>query len=409
MFGRRILLVSTVLLLASIAARAEEPAATVGATNVSADVLLARYRADLAAFRKEFGGGHELPDVPFFQFGRGLRTKYLYKNGQLLDARDGSVIRRWNAKQCTIVPPAYLVQLQTADGQTVEIREDERGAWISSGAQREALRGTDKPVRLPDFSGRPYASVLRVLHHEILMNVTDRGPTPNFYVYKKPWYRDGAMMALALKATDNLDLVRDWIMGLTEPYDRNAGLPEVDNLGQALFLISLVSNKRHPLVAKVQAELTARQVRGAAGPFITGKTDFAEHPVYETKWAKYGLHALGLDDPLTISRQHDSYAALFWLDYRDAIEPGKQADDRDRYPYLGWALDHCRGQKHGPISNRDYPLTWETQATQADYPGMERIDPVFVTRKTCAPHGWHAAEIFLYLLEMSAKDKGAAR
>ncbi len=392
----------------ALAAPASGQSAPAPADAAPAEVQLARYRSDLDAFRKEFGGAHELPDVPFFQFGMGLRTKYLFKNGVLSDARDGAEVRRWNVKQCTIVPPAYLVQMITADGQTIEIREDEQGAWINAGGRREALKGTDKPVRLPSFVDHKYASVLRVLHHEILMNVTDRGPTPNFYVYKKPWYRDAAMMALCLKATGNLDLIREWIMGLSEPYDRNAGLPEVDNLGQALFLISLVSDKRHPLVAKIQNELTARQAASAAGPFIIGKTDFAEHPVYETKWAKYGLRALGLNDPFVIPHQADSYSSLFWLDYRDAHVPGKLADDRNLYPYLGWATDHFLREKHGPISNRDYPLTWETKATQADYPGMERIDHVFVAQKTAVPHGWHAAEVFLYLMDLPAGKSASA-
>jgi hypothetical protein len=30
---------------------------------------------------------------------------------------------------------------------------------------------------------------------------------------------------------------------------------------------------------------------------------------------------------------------------------------------------------------------------------MAVIDPVFVRQKICVPHTWHAAEIFLYLLD----------
>jgi hypothetical protein len=43
------------------------------------------------------------------------------------------------------------------------------------------------------------------------------------------------MMTMCFKATGNLDLIRDWVLGLTEPYDRNnGGETEADNLGQAL-------------------------------------------------------------------------------------------------------------------------------------------------------------------------------
>ena len=32
------------------------------------------YRSQMASFRKEYGGARELPDIPLFQFGMGLRT-----------------------------------------------------------------------------------------------------------------------------------------------------------------------------------------------------------------------------------------------------------------------------------------------------------------------------------------------
>ena len=81
------------------------------------------------------------------------------------------------------------------------------------------------------------------------------------------------------------------------------------------------------------------------------------------------------------------------------LEPRQLVAD---YPYL-----RCRQQtissalKKSPISNQDYPLTWEIQASQADYAGMAVIDPVFVQQKTAVPHTWHAAEVFLYLWEDS--------
>lgn len=339
-----------------------------------------------------------MPDVPFFQFGMGLRSKYIYKQGVLLDALTGAELRRWEVRHATIVPPEYRVCLTTVDGRTVEILEDARGVWIDDATGRKALPGTEHPVRLPDFAGHRHASILRVLHHEILMNVTERGPLPNFLVYKRPWYRDGAMMALCLKATGNLDLLRGWILGLREPFDRNnGGETEADNLGQALFLISLVGDRGHPLVARVLAELRRFETRDAQGLYIKGRSDFASHAVYQTKWAKYGLRALGLDDPYTIPRLADSYSSLFWMDYRDIHVAGAEASDRGHYPYLGWATDHFLGQKRSPISNRDYPLTWEGHASQADYRGMALIDPVFAREKISVPHTWHAAEIFLYL------------
>ena len=99
---------------------------------------------------------------------------------------------------------------------------------------------------------------------------------------------------------------------------------------------------------------------------IQGRSDFAAHPVYQTKWAKFGLASLGLPDPYVIPAIPDSYSALFWMAYKDSYVKGQDANDRGLYPYLGWACDHFHGTAASPISNRDYPLTWEQEASQRD-------------------------------------------
>ena len=358
------------------------------------------YRAELANFRQEFGGGRALPNAEFFLFGMGLRTKWLYQTGALMNARSGEVVRRWPVDAAVILPSDYSVNLRTTDGRTVRIFEDETGVFIEDG-KRELLPGTSAPVRLPDFREFKYPAAMRVLHQELLVNVMTNGPVPNFFVYSKPWYRDGAMMALAFKETGNLDCIRDWILGLHEVFDRNnAGETEADNPGQVLFLISLVSDRNHPLVPKVLAAAARFETNGPDGKYLLGRSDFAPHPVYQTKWIKFGLRALNLPDPYTVPRQADGYSALFWMDYRDTYVPGKDADDRGDYPYLGWACDHFHGAKKSPISDRDYPLTWEIQASQANYDGIKMLSPAYARQKTAAPHTWHAAEVFLYLLDL---------
>ncbi len=255
-------------------------------------------------------------------------------------------------------------------------------------------------MNLPNFAGLRYARILRVLHQELLFNVTEAGPVPNLFVYPKPWYRDGAMVALALRQTGNLGLLHDWLLGLGEPYDRNnAGEREADNLGQALFLVSLAGDKSHPLVGKVLAEAPRFEVAGPGGKYLRGRSDFSEHPVYQTKWFKYGLAALGLPDAYALPAVPDTYSALFWLAYTNSYAGGPDADDRGSYPYLGWACDHFHRLARSPISNRDYPLTWEKDASQARYEGMRVIAPIFAQQRLAAPHTWHAAEVFLYLLD----------
>jgi len=364
---------------------------------------LARYRAELQAFRAEFGGAGELPDTPFFLFGMGKRAKLLYKTGSLVSATTGKVLQKWPVKTATIIPPAYCVAIATVSGASLRIVEDEQAVWIEDNGGRRAIEGTQYPVHLPDFKEYRYPQVLRVLHQELLVNVIDGKPVPNFIVYPKPWYRDGAMMAMCFKATGNVDLIRDWVLGLTEPYDRNnAGETEADNLGQALYLVSLVADKNHPLVEKVLKELPRFEVDAPGGKYLNGRSDFAIHPAYQTKWAKYGLRALGLPDGYVVPRVQDEYSALFWMDYRDTYVKSKDAGSLS-YPYLNWACDHFHGLKRSPIGNRDYPLTWEKDASAANYARMTVIADEYWQQRLAAPHTWHAAEIFLYLLEQKSK------
>ena len=245
---------------------------------------------------------------------------------------------------------------------------------------------TQSNLTLPQFKGHKYAQLLRILHQEILVNVIDGKTVPNFFVYPKPWIRDAAMMCTCLERTGNLHLVKNWILGLKESFDRNAGNIETDNLGQSLYMVSLVSDASHPLVATVLNALP----EFTKDKYVFGLTDFAEHPVYQTKWLKYGLKRLGLRDNFEIPKVFDSYSALFWMDYKDFHVEGKPLGERDKdlYPYLGWAEAHFYGwPTPKTLIGENYPVTWESHATQADYNGMARFSQLYVDSKTCAPHG----------------------
>ena len=358
--------------------------------------MLKAYQAGLDRLRSEYRGVRQLPDVHFFLFGMGPRRKMMYMDGQLRDALTGEIIRKWDMAEETIVPPAYGVFIKTREGKSVEVREDEEGVWLVEGDSRTTLARSR--LRLPTFSGNQYASILRVLHQEVLINVINGQPVPNYFVYSKPWYRDGAMMGMVLKETGNLSLIKDWILGLREPFDRNnAGETEADNLGQVLHLVSLVSDKSHPIVKKVQGSFSQFKT----DHYINGRSDFAFHPVYQTKWAKFGLKALGIDDPYEAPLVKDSYSSLFWWDYKDKHVRCERFDrgSAENYPYLVWAEDHFYGEKRGLLGNRDYPLSWEANASQADYKGMSRISPLYGEQRLSLPHTWHAAEMFLLLLE----------
>jgi hypothetical protein len=350
----------------------------------------------------------ELTDSRFFLFGMGSkRRKLLYRGGRLTDLLSGELLASWDVDRETLSAADTTVFVETREGKSLAIIEDEEGIWIAEGGDRRGV--SESPVRLPEFEHHPFGAFLRVCHHEILLNVMQAGPVPNFLAYSRPWYRDAAMMCMVLEITGNLPLVEDWIAGLREPYDRNnAGQCEPDNLGQLLYMISLTSNASHPLVGEIlrQAELVRKDRH------IAGMSDFQPHPVYQTKWLKYGLRALKLDDSWEIPTEYDSYSSLFWMDYKDAHVPGKTFSERDAgyYPYLAWAqanfLDapppmHLLGER--------FPLTWEAQASQANYSAMAAISEEYVDWKLCAPHAWHAAEVFLYLHRLGDRSMCRAK
>jgi hypothetical protein len=340
-----------------------------------------------------------IPGAPFLMLGMGPRRKMLYCDGALRDARSGETLRSWAVRSLRIVAAEHRVEIEYSGG-AVKIWEDEDGVWLEENGRREAL--SSGRVTLPRFEGHAHAPLLRTLHAEILVNIVDGRPLPNYLVYDKPWYRDAAMMCMCLERTGNLALVAEWIMGLREPFDlNNKGHREPDNLGQLLYMISLVSDASHPLVETI---LQVVPEFGCDG-HISGISDYAPHPVYQTKWLKFGLRALGLNDPYRIPPVFDSYSALFWMDFRDQHvedESGFRFSERDGqlYPYLRWAKAHFYGELLPmELTGIDSPLTWEAQASEAEYSRQQELLPDLAEGRIAAPHTWHAAEMFFYLLD----------
>ena len=335
--------------------------------------------------------------VPQFQlFGFGLRRKLVYQAGSLRDALTGEILHRWNVRLERFAPSEYRVDIETDSG-NVAILEDEEGVWLQRGEHREAL--TRNPVKLPRFSG-PHAALLRALHAELLVNVMPWGPVPNLWFYPRPWYRDAAMMGLCFERTGNVDQIAPWIDGVPlHPYDyNNRGNAEPDNLGQALMLASLTTGRSHPIVDTVLKEVEKVR-RGSA---LAGLTDYAEHPVYQTKWLKYGLRRLGLDDPYKIPAVPDGYSSLFWMDFRDEHEPHPRFDANalEKWPYLNWAEAHFYNEAPPETVAADqFPLTRELHSSEARYGRMGIVAPEWVEQRQCSPHTWHAAEMFLYFLD----------
>ena len=334
------------------------------------------------------------PEQQFFLFGMGDREKYIYKNKSLIRYKDNKIIYTWDDCTEDFLYDQYTVILTKNDGTRVVLLENEEGFYV------DGVCLTQSKINLPSFEGHKYQKHLRILHHEILINIIDGKPVPNYFVYKKPWYRDGAMMGMVLKATENLHLIKDWVLSLTELYDRNnAGNEEPDNLGQLLYLISLVSNKENPMVERVITEAKRISVDGT----LTGKTDFNNHEIYSTLWLLFGLKELGIENNyFTAPERFDSYARMFWMD-RTGVERTTHYENKYDwlYPYLWWAVKHFENE---PIDENlleiSYPMSWEKQASQADYNGIRQLSNVYADNNYSAPHTWHGAEMFLYLIEM---------
>ena len=138
------------------------------------------------------GTEFSLPQSRFFLFGMGDRAKMVYRAGQLLDAMKQQPITRLSIRNERIIPSEYRVEMTAADGGDLAIFEDEAGVWLDRAGRIEPLAQSE--LKLPRFETFRHAGLLRVLHHEVLINIVGGLPLPNLFVYKHlpPWRRDGA-------------------------------------------------------------------------------------------------------------------------------------------------------------------------------------------------------------------------
>lgn len=340
-------------------------------------------------------GEPSLPGTRFFVFGEGDRRKLLYRRGVVSDLKTGEIVWRRTVSHETFRASETAVDV-VADGKPVRMREDDAGVWIG-----HDLVAFGKKINRPRFEGSPHAGRLRALHHELLVNIVDGVPLPNLFVYANPWRRDAAMMAMCLERTGNLHLVKDWILGLDTVFDGNAGIEEPDNIGQTLYLLALArAPKDHPLIARARAEIS----KFRKGDHISGSTDGRVHAAYQTLWLKFGLKSLGLPDELGMSWRPDHYRSLAWwmpkagFPYPTRFREAMRSD----YPYLDWAEAHYWRLDPPAMPDADtFPQTWEKNGAEADYARMRVVGEDWANARVAGPHGWHAAEAFLYLEKMA--------
>ena len=103
--------------------------------------------------------------------------------------------------------------------------------------------------------------------------------------------------------------------------------------------------------------------------------------------------------------EFDRYARMFWMD-KSGVEADTPFDNEydALYPYLTWATYHFNGDE---IPNKlikiKYPMSWEIKASEAKYDLISPLSEEYAKEKCSAPHSWHAAEMFMYLIEKELK------
>ena len=346
----------------------------------------------------------------FFLFGMGNRDKFVYKDYQLIDIDNDSII--FHAKEAlfdSIIPSKYCVNIGTHEG-IITIEEDESGIWITQGEDKKQVNSKECKLNLPSFQNFKYGEILRVLHHELLINVKDSRIYPNIFVYRKPFFRDAFMAALCFEKTENTHLIESWLLEEKNVYDMQNGEAEVDNLGEMLYLLSFVPSDSNKILRdSLMAEIEKQTIRQGKFQYIQGHTDGSDNAEYQTQILKYAFKKNKLDDGYTMVPKNVAgyYYDLCWFTqgsnhsrsmerwYKDLHFNYKDSP----YPYLQWARAHYFNNTNAAFNCQQYPLSWEKRGGSAHFEGMRIISNKAVEERICYPHTWTAAEMFLKLYE----------
>lgn len=250
---------------------------------------------------------------------------------------------------------------------------------------------------LYSFSNQKYSNIKKVLYSEILFNIKDSVIYPNIFVYNSPWYRDGAITSMVLEQTNNTNLISDWVKNIEEVYDKqNAGNKEPDNLGELLYIISTQDEINYELLKKIETEANNLAESNPNGYYIYGKTDFGNMYNYQNLWYKLGMQRLDRDFKFDISGLNDEYTQTAWW---SAKVDGYYESVNIEYPYLTFAKRHTLGRGKIVVNKTIYPLSWEKDASQADYSKMSILKKFYVKSKVSPLHTWTASEFLLFLLD----------
>ncbi len=332
--------------------------------------------------------------IGVYFFGMADRNKMVYKNGKLLDAYTGEVIKEFNFDYEKIIPNMYTVILKDGDN-VYRITENENGVYLYTNNQEEELTLGSK-INLPEYEDKKYSEVLKVLHQEVLFNIDGSEPKPNIWGYTQAYYRDAMMVVKVLEYSDNTNLILDWVDNLIKVYDnsRASDINEPDNLGELLYIIGATKANNKDLVKKIVKEIS---VLKDDQNHISGMVDGVIQTYYPTSLAIYGAEKLGIDIDLDYPLVDDAYGKLTW--YMEHKVESSLVQTSSFYPYINWGFYHYSGYGKLFILDEIYPLTYEGGN---DYLDHKQENECFVSEYYCEKdlylsHAWTASEMYLML------------
>jgi hypothetical protein len=335
----------------------------------------------------------------FYIFGMGTRQKFIVRksddiNWEIYDYNNDEVILT-KIKNLTIDPQNYEVS-GVLNSKTFRMFENEIGIFYEVNEDLYVL-DNNVLVNIPDFSHTKYPRTLAILFGEVMTQLTPTEMSPNFIAYPKTWYRDATSIALVLKYSNNINFLEEISESFLTPYDQQNSMLELDNLGQLLFLMSLLEKPNQELINQILIEVEENLIEGS---YLKGFTDFDYRPIYQTKWLKFGMNSLNLNtDHINIPNKYvDSYAPIMWLDRSDSFPLEKANFDR-RWPYIYYAnLNYFKVDFDYNDINLHYPISEEIAASHAQFDKLGILRNDYVSKKMVAPHAWSAAELFLLLM-----------
>ena len=362
---------------------------------------LEEYKNEYLQFLNNYSSENtdKLNETVYYYLGFGPRRKLMYKPGLLMDIDSREVLYEFDEEESMIIPNIYTVIIETKDHKYIKIYEDRDGVHYNIDGKDKIIDGTSNKIELYNFSKQKYENIKRVLYGEILFNIKDSKIYPNIIVYNKPWYRDAAITSMVLRQTNNTNLIIDWVNNIDELFDNNNDNEEPDNLGELLYLLSLQENRNNELIDRIESKAEDIATNNPNGYYIYGKTDFTDQYLYQNLWYKLGIEAVGREYHFDIDdiKEDDYSKGAWWSDYNTS--KFNNTNSNYEYPYLSYAIRHSKKEGNIIMNRELYPLSWEVNASHANYDNYSGLDFYMKDSRISPLHTWSAAELLLFIMD----------